>query len=345
MKPYARLMNIVLSGGGVKGIAFLGAFDVLGKKALLPANLAGVSAGAIAAALAGAGYTADEMWRKLEELDLKKPDGMTVGRKVPAVAYLAALSWRGRFRPEDYVKAFLYEYSLRWNIPLPGSDDRKGLLQGILDLCKDGCLFDGDLLEEWMATALKKKGIRTFADLRGGKPDDSNPSGYRVRMTGVDCNRLKIVTLPDDAAFYGIDPDAMEVAKAVRISTSVPFAFKPVVLSRTEGGETTRYHLVDGGVLDSFPAWLHGNGGLPTAGFRLVSSEKKILSLKTPLAIFKSLISAVHDIGQPETSASGLSYLGEIDTGDVGFLDLSLSADRKQQLFEAGKKAAIAMFS
>ena len=337
-----KRLNILLSGGGVKGIAFVGTFDVIKRKGFLPVNLAGVSAGAIAAVLTGAGYNAEGMWETLEALELEKLSLNSVEKKVPAVRYLAAFARQSKLHPDEIMKVFLNQYSYRGrNSQRNKPDIYRGIFQGIITLCKDGCLFDGDLLEEWIAGALLKKGIRTFADLRGGRPDASNPSGYKVRMTGVDCNRLKVVTLPDDAAFYGIEPDDLEVAKAVRISTSVPFAFKPVILSKTEAGTTEQYNLVDGGILDSFPAWLLGNSGIPSIGFRLYPSEKKFISLSTPLSIFKSLVTAVHDIGYPGVSSSTLAYTGNIDTGSVSFLDFGLSMEQKQMLFESGRRAAM----
>lgn len=337
-----KRLNIVLSGGGVKGIAYAGIFDVIKRKGFLPVNMAGVSSGAIAAALACAGYNAEEMWNTLEALELEKFNLNTIEKKVPAVRYLAAYARQSKLRPAEIMEVFLNQHANggrdMWR---DGPDMMRGIIQGIIKLCKDGCLFDGDLLEEWIAGALLKKGIRTFADLRGGRPDDSNPSGYKVRMTGVDCNRLKVVTLPDDAAFYGIKPDELEVARAIRISTAVPFAFKPVVIAKKEEASMIQYHLVDGGVLDSFPTWLMGNNSIPAAGFRLYSSEKKAINLKTPLSVFKSLVAAVHDIGTPEDNPTVLAYTGEIDTGSVSFLDFDLSPEQKRILFESGRKAAM----
>jgi NTE family protein len=337
-----KRLNIILSGGGVKGIAFVGAFDVIRKKGYLPLNLAGVSAGAIAAALASAGYNAEGMWNTLETLEMEKFNLNTIEKKVPAVRYLAEYARQSKLHPEKVMEIFLNQYTYRSrNTWRDKPDAQRGIFQSIIKLCKDGCLFDGDLIEEWIADALLKKGIRTFADLRGGRPDESNPSGYKLRMTGVDCNRLKVVTLPDDAAFYGIEPDDLEVARAIRISTSVPFAFKPVVFAKKEGDTMVQYNLIDGGVLDRFPTWLMGNGNIPVAGFKLQSSEKKAIDLKTPLSIFKSLVSSVHDIGMPEGNLAALAYTGVIDTGDVNFLDFDLSPEQKQVLFESGRKAAM----
>jgi NTE family protein len=57
------LRNLVFEGGGVKGIAYVGALQVLQARALLGSveNVAGTSAGAITAALVAVGATADEM--------------------------------------------------------------------------------------------------------------------------------------------------------------------------------------------------------------------------------------------------------------------------------------------
>jgi NTE family protein len=51
----------MLEGGGVKGIGLAGAASVLSERGFRPQNLAGHSAGAIAACLLAAGYEADEL--------------------------------------------------------------------------------------------------------------------------------------------------------------------------------------------------------------------------------------------------------------------------------------------
>ena len=55
--------NLVFEGGGVKGIAYVGALDVLEREGILQniERVAGTSAGAMVAVLVGLGYTAEEM--------------------------------------------------------------------------------------------------------------------------------------------------------------------------------------------------------------------------------------------------------------------------------------------
>src|SRR3954471_14941575 len=56
-----KYVDLVLEGGGVKGIALVGALSILEEHGFLPQNLAGSSAGAIVATLYAAGYKAAEL--------------------------------------------------------------------------------------------------------------------------------------------------------------------------------------------------------------------------------------------------------------------------------------------
>jgi NTE family protein len=183
---------------------------------------------------------------------------------------------------------------------------------------------------------LRKRGIITFGDMRNGVCDSVNPRGYKVRMTAVDITRWKIVVLPDDMSFYGIDPDRFEVAKAVRMSTSVPFAFKPVEIRKEIGGGYRKYHFVDGGVLDGMPSWLIDDSGENTViGLRLKSESKQNV-IDTPLKILKALIFFVHNTGVPK-NVNKLKYVADIDTTDVSFLDFNLSDKDKIYLYRMGR--------
>ncbi|HMC09471.1 MAG TPA: patatin-like phospholipase family protein [Actinomycetota bacterium] len=60
-------VDLVFEGGGVKGIALVGAYSMLEEKGYVPHNVAGSSAGAIVAALVAAGYSAGELHDILTE--------------------------------------------------------------------------------------------------------------------------------------------------------------------------------------------------------------------------------------------------------------------------------------
>lgn len=74
--------NLVLEGGGVKGIAYAGAFEVLERQGVLSRveRVAGTSAGSIQAALLALGYTPQEIRSLLFNLDLRDfEDGGATG--------------------------------------------------------------------------------------------------------------------------------------------------------------------------------------------------------------------------------------------------------------------------
>ncbi|HEX3131579.1 MAG TPA: patatin-like phospholipase family protein [Thermoanaerobaculia bacterium] len=76
------LTNLVLEGGGVKGIAYPGALQVLETNGVLPKinQVAGTSAGSIAAALIALGYSPSEMQSLMLDLNFQQfEDGSDLG--------------------------------------------------------------------------------------------------------------------------------------------------------------------------------------------------------------------------------------------------------------------------
>lgn len=65
-------IDAVFEGGGVKGIAFLGAIKYLEEKGYRFNKVAGTSAGSIVASLIAAGYNADELKQILFNFDFIK---------------------------------------------------------------------------------------------------------------------------------------------------------------------------------------------------------------------------------------------------------------------------------
>lgn len=80
--PAPDLTNLVLEGGGVKGMAYPGALQVLEANGVLPKidKVAGTSAGSIAAALIALGYSPLEMQALMLDLDFQQfEDGSSLG--------------------------------------------------------------------------------------------------------------------------------------------------------------------------------------------------------------------------------------------------------------------------
>lgn len=346
MSTSPNMVNLVLSGGGIRGIAYAGVFESAKNYKIKIGNISGVSSGSIAGAYLAAGYDHKAILGLLNNFNFGNLKIEELHNYVPAVQRLYEYSQTTKAKPDDVIDRFLQVPAVvGYRDDEPIDFDNRGIFQNIILYSKLGCLYDGDALEEWVYGNLKRAGVKTFADVRSNITDTVNPKGYKVRMTAVDADRKRILVLPDDLAFYGYDPDKFEVARAIRMSCSVPFAFKPVEIQSEVNGYKRVFHIVDGGVLDNFPVWLHDRTSkIPTVGFRLLGShQKKLLSLDTPLSIYKSLVMKSHDIGLPKQKYF-VDYVGDIYCQNVGFLDMNLDDEQKKYLYSRGKNSADLIF-
>jgi NTE family protein len=215
-------------------------------------------------------------------------------------------------------------------------------------LVKKG-LYSGDPLEKWIFELLACKGVRTFGDL---KPK-------QLKIIASDISRGRLLVLPDDIAQYGIDPKKLTVARAIRMSTSIPYFFEPVILRRlgkqkltmkTSQNRTvdlTSIYIVDGGILSNFPLWLfdkeeHDSEGDPTLGFQLVgrgeNEPKKIIG---PLTMFQALFTTMMD-AHDERYIEEHKVFRTIKIPSLGVhtTDFSISPEMSRRLFDAGVMAA-----
>ena len=338
-----RSLNLVLSGGGIKGLAFIGAYEELEKKYKLFGNIAGVSVGALVGSLIGAGYTSKELIKLLKDFDFsnfmirnKEYLDISIAQKI------RNLLQDKKTLSDNDISVLLYKQDYpELNLVKRDSDDFKGtrgnFLINLIAFSKKNAFIDGELLEKWVAQLLANKGIYTFSDFRGGIPDKVNPRGYKVRMTAVDANMGKVIVLPDDIAFYNIDPDKLEVAKAIRMSTCVPFAFEPVVQMKKENNQLKPHYIIDGGVLDNFPVWLIDSTQLNNIiGLKLESKESK--EFMQTENMLKKLLVLSHDTGVPKNSYN-IDNIAHINTGDISFLDFDITAEEQAFLYNQGKIA------
>ncbi|MCL6588021.1 MAG: patatin-like phospholipase family protein [Anoxybacillus sp.] len=235
-------IDVVFSGGGVKGFALIGAYQALEEKGLTPKRMAGTSAGSLVAALIAAGYTSEEMIAMIDELDLQK---LLDVRKL-AVPF-PLMKW-----------VFLY-----WKMGL----------------------YKGKKLEEWLEKILAAKGVRTFADL----PKD------RLYIVASDVTNGRILVLPTDLPQYGIDQSTFSVAKAVRMSTSIPYFFEPVKIETPTGASI----VVDGGVLSNFPLFLFDDEKKkrPVLGIKLSAKpeERPKKKIRNAIELYEALFHAMKE--------------------------------------------------
>jgi NTE family protein len=104
-KEQEARIDLVLEGGGVKGIALIGALSVLEERGFQTQNVAGASAGAIVAALHSAGYTSAELQEIIGELDYDRFKDRAWEDQIPfAGSYLSILKDRGIYEGNEFLE-------------------------------------------------------------------------------------------------------------------------------------------------------------------------------------------------------------------------------------------------
>src|SRR5690606_15394480 len=121
--------------------------------------------------------------------------------------------------------------------------------------------------------------VKTFGDLVLEEFADDPRYRYRLRVVATDLTNGRLVVFPQDGRRYGVEPDSLPVAHAVRISISIPFFFSPVYFPPPANAQEKKNAavMVDGGVLSNFPVWLFDSDGIPewpTFGFKIVEPSE-----------------------------------------------------------------------
>ncbi len=192
-------------------------------------------------------------------------------------------------------------------------------------------LYKGDVLEKWIADILASKGVRTFADL----PKDS------LSIVASNLTNGTILVIPDDLPKYNIAPEKFSVARAVRMSVSIPYFFEPVQL---KNGASTNL-IVDGGVLSNFPLFLFDDEKKqkkrPVLGIQLSArhESEKTREIDNSIELFEALFETMrvaHDTRY--VSRRHEKNIIFIPMKGVGTTDFSLSAEKKKQLVRYGRE-------
>lgn len=210
--------------------------------------------------------------------------------------------------------------------PVPGR--RLPLVGPHVALAMHKGLNRGDALEATWADLLGRKGVRTFGDLR--------PAALAVVAT--DLSHQRGVLLPDALAVYGHDQTTFPVARALRMSASVPFLFRPVRLWDRVAEEPVLFG--DGAMSTNYPIRAVPRNR-PVVGFRLVDAggTHPHVPIRGPAslarAVIKSGIRARYGLPQP---SGGATVTVEVPvTHD---LDFDLAPGHARALFDAGREVA-----
>lgn len=309
--------NLALKGGGIKGLAYIGALKALHDADIYAGikRVSGSSAGGIVALLIGLGFSVEEItdiMKNLNFLDLMDPENPF---------------WLpDKFKNMEEISVFL------------ASGEKKGVYRGKVFL---------DLAESLVAKALPEFGPNaTFGDLKRAIELDLATKGYsrlkNMIFTGTNLSTGK-------TEYFSFDNKEcldMPIALAVRITMSFPGAF--------HGVKWKDNFYVDGGVGDNLPIQVFDqekylpkgiSGNNPhTLGFNLVNAdEKNGIQPKRKLGFldyFKSLIK-VHTKGSngPNSIYKKTANIIDIYDEDVSTLDFALSEEKKNTLISSGKKS------
>jgi NTE family protein len=309
MRDEKKSVDLVLEGGGVKGIGLLGAVLALADAGYRFPRIAGTSAGAIVAALVAAYQQAG---RDLADLEKVMND----------VSY------------ERFAER-----------PLPSR--LAGPVGKGFDVLFRGGAHSGDYLGEWLGPRLAEVGVRTFADLRIHDPGSSlfPYQAYSLVVHASDLSRRVLVRLPWDYSQYGKHAREQSVVDAVRASMSIPFYFRPVHVQTLTGKATW----VDGGLLSNFPITVFDRtDGVdrrwPTWGVQL--SDPALPGTDKPVRAGARI--ALDCLGTLRGNRDRYRLEEEgvsrrtmyVNTEGVPTTDFSISQDTQRKLFKNGQLAA-----
>jgi NTE family protein len=301
------VVDLVLEGGGVRGIALAGAIEVLEEHGIGTARVAGASAGAIVGSLVAAGMPARRLHETMMTLDYSRfLDESEIGR-IPVIGHgLALLRERGVYAG-DYFRGLIAEHLADLGV------------RTFADLHQDDP--DSDLPEE-----RRYKLLVMVSDVSRGRLLRL-PWDYREGL--------------------GRDPDEQSVATAVQASMSIPFFFRPITVpvAGDEPSVLVDGGLLSNFPVDAFdrndgrpPRW-------PTIGIKLVAAvgphevrHRVEGDLSLALAILHTMQGWHDELRLADPLVQRRTIF--VDTFGVKATDFDIDRATQQRLYENGRTAA-----
>lgn len=324
-----KYKNLVFEGGGVLGIAYLGVLEFLYNQGILQniKRTAGASSGAITACITSFSLPFNEMKQMADTLDYKnipqKSDDNDL-KEIPIVV------------KREIEKIF-------------------GDIDCLYRLIKNYGWYSSEYFYEWIQEQIasqfnssKKLPPYTFEDFKNSSIHKRQRSFLDLYIIGTD-----ISTNSSRIFCYETTPN-MEVAKAVRISMSIPLFFESIEVNVGKTNENPLPHIFsDGGVMRNYPINLFDSNfftdmivdgaNVQTLGARFISKPKyeEINNLLEYIEnLFKSYMKVQQDIYNHSLKDKLRSI--EIDTKNISFTDFDISPNDEKYnfLYNQGYKAA-----
>ncbi|MCW2703385.1 MAG: Patatin [Blastococcus sp.] len=309
-----RPADLVLEGGGVKGLGTAGAVMGLLDAGWTFPRVAGTSVGALAAAFAAAGADSATFGDVLRRLDLRRiPD-----RRVPLPLISEGVSlFVGR---GAYAGDWIHQWLTR---------ELEGLgVRTFADLRRDD----------------------PGADPALSTPDHR----YKLVVMATDVTNGRLLRLPWDYPRFGLDPDEQLVADAVRMSLSIPFYFEPRTLRNpvtgdeatiVDGGVLSNFAIEIFDRTDGLePRW-------PTFGVRLLPDLPAGLGdlvpffglpMFPPVRLLEQVV-ATALVGRDQTHLERPGVRERtmaVDTRGTSITEFGIGAEKRRALIGRGRQAA-----
>jgi len=309
--------DLVLEGGGMKGLGLVGAVRRLLREAYAFERLAGTSAGAIAAAFLAAGADEARFDAAMNRLDYEQvPDRGSPGLPVVSEG-LSLLRDAGAYEG-DYIHRFIAEE-----------------------------------LEEMGVTTFEQ--LRREDD--GDDPALAGERSYKLVVMATDVTNGRLLRLPWDYQLLGRDPDRERVADAVRASISIPLYFAPVAIRDESTGEQVTLvdgGVLSNFPIEAFDRTDASEPRWPTLGVKVIPSlpggdaqllpagAQTALRALPPLRMLEQ-VTATAIVGNDQT------YLDrpcvrrrtiQVETSAVGIVEFDAPPERREAVVNNGETAA-----
>lgn len=232
------------------------------------------------------------------------------------------------FGPDDLAAAIC---RIRWpDLLRPVRGTRIPVLGRHLAMLTRRGMYDSARLEEVWGELLAERGVRTFGDLRPGS----------LGVVVTDLTHSRGVLFPDALGDYGYDPDLFPVARALRMSSAVPFLLTPVRLRNRLDGDLV--YMADGAIAANYPVGMVRKDR-PVLGFRLVldpaGHDSVHLKVRGPLSFAKSVVTSGirARYALPREPEPGVTVVHVPVRSDV---DFNMSGNEARAVFDRAREAA-----
>ena len=318
--------NLVFSGGGVLGIAYLGSLEYFYQTGLIYpiTRVAGTSAGAITACLTSFNLPFKELSASLSSLDYKqipdKDDAPETPREFSSVL------------KEQFSKLF---------------DN----VDCVFRLIKRFGWYSSQYLYDWIKSQIAlqfnsslKSPPYTFADFHNAAIHKDGRPFKDLYIIGTN------ITKGDSIVFSFETTPNMEVAEAVRISMSVPLLFESITSTCVSDDPSCPYVFCDGGMLYNYPINLFDDISPlnETLGLYFKTTPQPT-SIKNLVDFISSALSCSGSIQKAlfETKPENIDRSICIYTGDVSAFDFNISTNDStfNFLYSQGYRAVETYFS